>query len=305
MPTLETVHRLVVERYGLEPTRAVLVRSFTNDVYRIDVGRASYALKVYGASRWTVDEIRWEQELVRHLTASGLPVAAAVPLVDGDTAGFLNAPEGKRPFALAEWVEGEKPQPPRTDALYRDVGTMLARFHDAADHLHAQFPRRARRTGQEATDVIGALGDDAESRELVQRLAPEAEHQLARLGEAGLHWAIQHGDPSLDNLHVSDHGLQLYDFDLAGPGWQVEDLTGALSTPFADVFLAGYTAVRPLAAVELEALPWLHITGLIENLRFHLVEKPAAYGTSSLAEGWVDRELESLAAVAREVGLDG
>jgi Ser/Thr protein kinase RdoA (MazF antagonist) len=112
-----------------------------------------------------------------------------------------------------------------------------------------------------------------------------------------------HGDPSLDNLHVSDAGLYVYDFDLAGPGWQVEDLTGALPTDFADAFLAGYTAARPLPPIELEALPWLRIMGIIENLRFHLIGKPAIQGTSSLAEGWVDRGFESLAATATQVGL--
>ncbi len=55
--------------------------------------------------------------------------------------------------------------------------------------------------------------------------------------------------------------------------------------------------------VELEALPWLRIVGTIENLHFHLIGKPAVQGTYSLAEGWVDRGFESLAAAAKKVGL--
>ncbi len=94
----------------------------------------------------------------------------------------------------------------------------------------------------------------------------------------------------------------MYDFDLAGPGRQVEDLTGAWSTSYAEAFLQGYTAVRPLAPVELEALPWLRIVGTIENLHFHLIGKPAVQGTYSLAEGWVDSGFESLAA-AKTAGL--
>jgi Ser/Thr protein kinase RdoA (MazF antagonist) len=77
-----------------------------------------------------------------------------------------------------------------------------------------------------------------------------------------------------------------------------------LSTGFADAFLAGYTAVRPLPPVELEALPWLRIMNIIENLHFHLIGKPAFQGTASLAEGWVEAGFESLAATARPLGLD-
>lgn len=53
---------------------------------------------------------------------------------------------------------------------------------------------------------------------LVQRTGAEAQGQLAHLSEHGLRWAIRHGDPTMDNVHVSDSGLYFYDFDLAGPG---------------------------------------------------------------------------------------
>lgn len=132
LSTLDAVIGLVEDHYGLNQARAVLVRSFNNDVYRVDAAGRSYALKIYGVDRWTTDEVRWEQQLVRHLLNSGLGVAAYVALVSGDTVGVLHAPEGERPHALAEWVPGEKPQPPWTDDLYRTLGARLARFHDAA-----------------------------------------------------------------------------------------------------------------------------------------------------------------------------
>jgi hypothetical protein len=42
---------------------------------------------------------------------------------------------------------------------------------------------------------------------------------------------------------------------------------------------------------------------IIENLHFHLIGKPAMQGTASLAEGWVERGFESLAASARQLRL--
>ena len=89
--------------------------------------------------------------------------------------------------------------------------------------------------------------------------AAAAQDAVDRLAGQGLRWAIRHGDPSLDNIHVTQDGeLHFYDLDLAGPEWQqAGDLAGALSTSFAEPFLDGYETNRPLPAVEIEALPWL------------------------------------------------
>jgi Ser/Thr protein kinase RdoA (MazF antagonist) len=304
VPSAAAVRRLVETGYGFAVTDAVLVRSATNDVYRVDTAARSYALKVHGAGRWTLDEVRWEQQLARHLTDSGFPIAADVPLADGDTVGVLSAPEGERPVAMAEWMPGEKPQPPGTDDLHRDLGTSLARFHVAADRFRSSRPRRTVRTGIEVREVSDALDTDSARRRLVEGAGAEAQRQLTRLADQGLHWGTRHGDASLDNVHVSDSGLHFYDLDLAGPGWQAEDLTPALSTGFADAFLAGYTAARPLPPVELEALPWLRLMNCIQNLHFHLVRRPAFEGTASLAEGGVEAGFDALAATAAPLGLD-
>jgi Ser/Thr protein kinase RdoA (MazF antagonist) len=130
--------------------------------------------------------------LARHLTNSGLPVAADVALRDGDTVGVLDAPEGKRPFAMAEWVPGEKPKPPWTDSLYRGVGETLARFHAAADQFRSSYPRHTVRTGEEVGEVSDVLDADPPRQRLVQRTGAEAQRHLTRLSEHGLCWGIRH-----------------------------------------------------------------------------------------------------------------
>ena len=305
VPSVAAVRRFVETRYGLVVIGAELVRSSTNDVYRVDTAARSYAVKVHGAGRWTPDEVRWEQQLARHLTDSGFPTAADVPSADGDPVGVLSAPEGDRHVAVAEWVPGEKPQPPGTDDLYRDLGTSLAQFHLAADRFRSSLPRRTVRTGSDVREVSEALDVGSSRRRLVEGAGAEAQRQIVRLADQGLHRGVRHGDASLDNVHVSASGLHFYDLDLAGPGWQVEDLTPPLSTGFADAFLTGYSAVRPLAPVELEALPWLRVLNCIQNLHFHLVRRPAFEGTASLAEGGVEAGFEALAAAAGPLGLEG
>ena len=42
----------------------------------------------------------------------------------------------------------------------------------------------------------------------------------------------------------------------------------------------------------------------IDNLKFHLIDKPAAMGVSTWSEGWVDRGFDALANAAHDSGLD-
>lgn len=303
LPTVTTAMELVAENYSVEPSGATLVRSFNNDVYRIDTDTDAYVLKVYGAGRSEPDEVRWEQLLARELVNAGLQVAADVTTKTGNSVGVLEAPEGPRVFALTTWVPGSKPQPPWSDALYRSVGAALARLHAAADSFNSTYPRRSVRRGDEPEQVIAVLNQGSSQQRLVQRAAAAARTELERLAKQGLRWGIRHGDASLDNIHVDEDGtVYFYDFDLAGPGWQVEDLAGAMSTEFAGPFLEGYVDERPLAEVDLTALPWLRVLGHIDNLKFHLIDKPTAMGSSTLTEGWVDRGFEGLADAARDAG---
>lgn len=305
IPSAAAVPDLVAASYPIEVSGAALVRSFNNDVFLVRGDSRDYALKLYGAGRFTADEVRWEQQLARHLVAAGVPVAADVLLGNGDSVGVPEAPEGERLFALTEWVPGEKPQPPWSDALYRAVGSLLAQLHEAADSFFSDFPRSPVRSGAEPGQVVAVLAQGSDRQLLVRRAAGAAQEAVDRLAGQGLRWAIRHGDPSLDNIHITQDGaLHFYDLDLAGPGWQVEDLAGALSTSFAEPFLDGYRTRRPLPDVDIEALPWLRMLSAIDNLKFHLIDKPAAMGVSTLSEGWVDRGFDGLANATRDSGLD-
>lgn len=303
VPSVAAVMELVAQNYSIQPSAATLVRSFNNDVYRIDTDTDTYVLKVYGTGRLEADEVRWEQRLAHELVDAGLPVAADVTTDSGSSVGVLEAPEGRRWFALTRWVPGSKPQPPWSDGLYQSVGAALARLHIAADSFTSSYPRRSQRRGDEPERVSAVLHPGSSQQRLVQRSATAALAELERLTEQGLRWGIRHGDVSLDNIHVDEDGIvYFYDFDLAGPGWQVEDLAGAMSTEFADPFLLGYLDERPLPEVDLSALPWLRILAHIDNLKFHLIDKPATMGSATLTEGWVDRAFEGLADAARDAG---
>jgi Ser/Thr protein kinase RdoA (MazF antagonist) len=289
-----------------------LQRSLANDVYEVVGAGGRYAFKVYrqsGAARgWSLDEVIWEQELVLALVQQGLDVPRPVRLSNGELVGRLDAPEGLRPYALTEWVEGTKPMPPWTDELYRKFGQLVARFHTLAGALRPTHPRRS--TGAVdalavATEEVLAALPDGEDRGLVRERAATAATHLTRLTQAGITRGVCHGDVTLDNVHVTAAGLVLHDFDLSGPGWLADDLTGVYSTPHWPAFKQGYRELRELSSADVEALPWLGIASRVTNLRFHLVDKVQLRGWESRSEGWVERELAGLRASVDESGHPG
>jgi Ser/Thr protein kinase RdoA (MazF antagonist) len=321
LPAPESVADLVRHTYGLDVTGCELVRSLANEVYRVDAGGDSYALKIYRPGGWSVEDVRWEQRLTVRLADLGLTAARCVPRVDGDTAGELSAPEGPRPYALTRWVAGSKPRPPWTDGLYREFGAVVARFHLAgetrAGEAHADgtvpdAPPRRRFDLERTLDhplrlVLDRLAGRPDDQRMVRDRGEQARRRIADLaartpGARGLSWGLRHGDVSLDNVHIRDGaatagGLLLHDFDLAGAGWQAADLATVHDSPHRAAFLAGYADHRAPSPVDVDAIGAFRVAGLISNLAFHLVEKAAVRGSESLADGYVDRELASLRAI--------
>jgi len=288
LPTAEAVGAFAGERYGLTVRSCVLLRSLANEVYQVAADDRRYAFKLYRHGGRSVGEVAWEQDLVAHVIGRGVPCAAPVPLPDGSPCGELDAPEGPRPFALSEWVEGTKPQPPAGDDLFRDFGRLIGRFHAAGAGFRSDHPRRPASLSTMLDEPLRAIAPhlDGDRADRVAALAARAREQLST---RELSWGVRHGDVSLDNIHRTDRGLVLHDFDLAGPGWLAADLTGVQATEHWHAFADGYTAEHPLP--DLSVIPWLEVCALIGNLRFHLVEKPQYRGLESLAEGWADRAL--------------
>jgi Ser/Thr protein kinase RdoA (MazF antagonist) len=288
----EAIAELVAGAYGVSADRCVLLRSLVNDVYRIDTADRSRVFKLYRAGHRTPDEVAWEVDLAAALDGV---VAPGVRLIDGSSSGVVEAAEGPRPFSLWEWAPGAPPEPPFTGDLYRCFGAATAEFHAAGDRAGPP-PRRF--------DVTGALGwpldevlnaVDAADR---ARFAEVAQAARVRLSDMDLDVGICHGDVSLDNVHLDGDRWTFYDLDRAGHGPRAADLAGVAATEHLDAFLDGYRSVRPFAARDLAAIPWLGVVDRIGNLHFHLVYKPKIRGTESMGEGWLQHNLEALRAQA-------
>ncbi|TCC37231.1 phosphotransferase enzyme family protein [Kribbella sindirgiensis] len=295
LPDPEALAAELGRRYGLGFTSCVLLRSLVNDVYEVATDDARYILKLYRYGGRGPDEIRWETGLSEHLRAAGVLAPPVLPLPSGDTVGVLETPEGPRPFTLLGYVEGSKPRPPFTDALYADFGRQLAAFHDAADNYTSPYYRPpadlVHRLERPLEEILAV--DDAEEN-LLRSLAGAVRNNLAQYSKAG----TCHGDVTLDNVLLTNQGLLLLDFDLAAVGPPAADFGGVATTPHWNAFKSAYAAHRPITSEDEAAIPYLQVAGSIFNLYFHLVDKPRWRGGESRDEGWAAAELDGLRAAA-------
>jgi Ser/Thr protein kinase RdoA (MazF antagonist) len=215
-----------------------------------------------------------------------------VPLLDADTVGLLETPEGPRAYTLSAYVEGSKPERPFTDELYAAFGAQVAAFHHAAGNYTSPYFRRPADVAHRLDEPLEQiLAVDNSEENLLRSLAVAVRNNLAQYSKAG----TCHGDVTMDNVLLTKQGLLLLDFDLAAVGPPAADFTGVATTPHWDAFKAGYGAI---SAEDQAAIPYLQVVGSIFNLRFHLVDKPQFRGTESRAEGWAAAELDGLRAAA-------
>jgi Ser/Thr protein kinase RdoA (MazF antagonist) len=230
------------------------------------------------------DRVEYQLRLQEHLRANGIPTAAVVPAPDGgrvlDCGGLL--------WATFEYVEGSEYNFGRIDQA-RAAGRLLAQYHRVAasfpekrvpvsDESFADFIAAGPSEPERLKDMFAGCGVDREVeaaaawwRGFSRDWPPE---RIAMLPEAFLHYDY-HGR---NLLFRDDAVVGLFDFDYAGPGRRVVDVSRGLfnfarsgrfpvepgdppgprrlRASFARAFLQAYEDLSPpLAPEEREALP--------------------------------------------------
>ncbi|XVQ07295.1 phosphotransferase enzyme family protein [Spirillospora sp. CA-255316] len=272
IPEAEGLAEVVAKGYSFNSVSGVRFhRRGLSDVYTAVCDSAPYVVRVYRHGWRSDSDVRWEAELLRHLTACGVPVTTVVPSADGDAFLPLAAPEGRRQLMLLTFAEGRQLREGHSKGSMisvsehaEDYGALAARIHAAADTFRTPHHRFAldldhllRRPLRAADPLLADRpGDRRWLRETVEFLAAEID-----MLSSDLDWGPCHGDLTGGNAVVAD-GLVMFDFDSGGPGWRLYDLgvfawsTALQRRPESDLdrFLAGYQAVRPLPTPNREAV---------------------------------------------------
>lgn len=256
--------RLVAMEYSLPDAQVVLLRRGYNDHYRVTAGDQTFILRVYMHDKYYItgpDDLRFELELLAHLTQEGVPAAPAVARLDGELLGSLTAPEGVRHYALFQPAPGSPVSEPAEPQI-RELAATLARFHLAADRYRPRFTRYdldlrmlVDRPAERLARYLAGQPDDLQ---FLHDMAARIRSELSALPVPPGGWGIIHGDLHTGNCHFDGDQPTLFDFDTCGFGWRAYDVAvgaGSRDETFHSTFLAAYQSVRPLSEAERNALP--------------------------------------------------
>ena len=248
------------------PAECVLLRSWINEVYRVQTSHGQFILKVFRHGWHTPDEVAYEVELMQHLASCNLRVQPPMQTRSGNIQ-LLPAPEGQRPVVLYPMLLGRPPLPP-SEAIYHRVGHAIAQMHHALDSFVPTYPRRALDVHYLAQEPLSWLRPHFTDRQadwnFLVALVERVQIRLEALQQTGdLSWGPIHGDATLDNMLITDDDqIGIYDFDQSGPGWRAYELQGVfywsqeIERPsFWLSLIAGYNSVLPLSDADIAAMP--------------------------------------------------
>jgi Ser/Thr protein kinase RdoA (MazF antagonist) len=314
-PHGEAIAQVVKSAYALgDVTRCVLFRRGFNHVYGLTFAGGRRAVARLHAERPRgAPNTEYEAALLAHVQLAGVSVAACLPAADGAVAVPMQLPEGSRLLMLFEHLDGEPPGDNLADV--EATGHDLALLHTAAEDYHGpasryvlQLPHlleRPLRTLWGAPTMTDVLRVEFDA--IAQRLAERIESL------SGLARVACHGDCHGSNNFMVDGSegrrvSSFFDFEETGPGWLAYELCvylwamlprkpgGKLDEEALERwrrYLAGYRAVRPLAAADFDA-----IAAFVSVRQFWLMGEYAGradvWGTESIPTSWLRKQVELL-----------
>lgn len=300
----------------------LLNRGF-NDVYELDCEGSSRIARLSAHRARGPANIAYETAFLAHLSRSGVAVGAPLTARDGKLWTELEAPEGRRTFAVFDRVPGEQPLhafihtgklPRRTLDDLRLLGEGNARIHEAGESYRG--PTSLYRLEREhllsrPLDWIrsaSAIGDKVRNDYAELGLGLDARLSTC---ESNLSVVRCHGDNHGGNTFVSERPggerlISWFDFDDCGPGYQAYDLSVLLwnllhrtSGPHLDAksakawaaFIEGYREVRPIPDADFTAI------ALCVSLRHiwyvgEYASRLPLWGAEALPRGWFQSQLE-------------
>lgn len=233
-----------------------------NSNFLLRTDEASFILTLY-ETRVSEADLPFFLELMVHLEGRGIPCPLPIAGKDGALYRTLNG----RPAALISFLDGVSLEAPEIDHC-RQVGTALATFHVGGMGF-----------GKERTNSLGQkdwapLFESCRSRadEVSPGLQALLKSELAKLDTlwpSHLPRGIVHADLFPDNVfflkdrfsgiidfYFACNDMLAYDLSVCLNAWCFEsDLT--FNAHKARAMIAGYSQVRPVSELELDALPLL------------------------------------------------
>lgn len=260
-----------------------------NHTYRVRTAAGeTFYLRAYRALWRTLADIQYELDVLNHLKSKGFPAIRPLRYHDGQFYCAVPAPEGTRYLALFTEAPGLEIAYDREPAeTARRYGRAVAQMHNALDGFSSPYPRfqldLAYFTEQPLRYIEPFLMQRRDDWEFVQQFAATLRERLLSLPVGELDQGFCHGD--LQGYHANvalDGTLTFYDFDCGGHGYRAYDLAvflwccrlqDAVAARW-DPFLTGYRETRPIADLDIRAVPLFVCARYLWHMGVHTQNSP-------------------------------
>jgi Ser/Thr protein kinase RdoA (MazF antagonist) len=299
----DALGEIIAEEYDLgAPLSCKLIskmlRTQDNEHYLIRSGGNKYVARVYQLGqhlRRQESDYLYELDWLNFLKAKDQPVSYPIARRDGSLLGQLEAPEGRRYYALFSFARGKPMAADDEDQLFA-MGRQMAQIHLASNSYEPSHERRPMGLSFLVDEPVARLKDFwARKRDVkLDILLTSAEESKERIEsllkneeETEDSWGAIGGDFHPYNTHFDgSNEPTFFSFDLCGLGWRAYDIAVFLlnadlmrrPSNLSEAFFAGYYAVRPLSGNEHQAVaPFLTIRRVWLTGTFSTVEGVAGY----------------------------
>ncbi|MCA9950452.1 MAG: phosphotransferase [Anaerolineales bacterium] len=298
----DSLAEIVAENYNLDGPVSLkmfskLLRTQDNDHYRVTAGNDSYVLRVYqNGDRLQRQESDYlfEMDWLNFLQAQDIQVSYPLPRKGGSYLGTLDAPEGKRHYALFTLAPGKGMSTTNQEQLYA-VGQHMAKIHIVSNSFKSKHQRTPIDLDFLLDKPLARIRNSwgpvrSENLDILLTSAEEALVEITGLFEDTPDdsdwWGVIGGDFHNLSVHFKENQPTFFNFDLCGYGWRAYDVaaflsnTGLLQAPeeYSEAFFAGYYAIRPLAPEEHAAVsPFLTLRRVWRMGLFALSDGLAGY----------------------------
>ena len=253
--------------YGLTQLSCKNLLTPTNDVIEAASEQGHFALKLYRAT--TIEEIRWEIDLILHLLEGNVPVVRPVPGKNGYLTTFTVG-DDTRIGVLFEWVQGEKPKD-GIDTYYL-IGRAAAQIHQAADTFISRSPHTNYDANLLIDQQIARIRPLLVESGRMQKVVDLVERLRVVVSNPELDYGICHMDLKPDNIHLNAGKLTVFDFNSSGESWRAIEAYRVLrlSDVYFQSWLDGYRSIRPFSEADERAVAAFGIIGDIRSVVWDL-----------------------------------
>jgi Ser/Thr protein kinase RdoA (MazF antagonist) len=295
----DSVAAVLADTYRWGPhVEAQLLWHGVNDTYLVISSSGKQVVRVYRAGWRSPSEIIYELELLTHLSARGVAVAAPSRTKDDRLVHTLPAPEGERQVAVFAYVEGR----PMSWADRRHsflAGRLAAEVHRGSDNFTTRHHRPPLDLEQLIDQPLAAVSPFLNHRhgdaDDLAQCAAQLRIRAAEAIRGGLEWGVCHGDFGGSNIHIIDgRSASVFDFDLCGAGWRAWDFVAAWAMTqherrpeIWESFVRGYTEIRSINASDLAAVPLFHVISRLWSLGVH-AQNAGYRGSWRLSDSFLD-----------------